>query len=70
MTRWTWTRCPRCGGNMFRYPDLDSCYESCLQCGYCRELNGVTVGPDGKPAQTYKQRTLREQHEFQTSPQD
>ena len=70
MTRWTWRRCPRCGGNMFRYPDLDSVYESCLQCGYNRELTGVPVGRDGRTARAGKQPAPREQLEFHASLKD
>jgi len=55
---------------MFRYPDMDSCYESCLQCGYCRELTGVTVGPDGEPVPDEKHSALQEQLEFHTGLQD
>jgi hypothetical protein len=38
MTMWKFKRCPRCGGDLFIYDDLDGWYEECLQCAYEREL--------------------------------
>ena len=55
---------------MFRYPDLDSVYESCLQCGYNRELTGVPVGRDGRTTRAGKQPAPREQLEFHASLKD
>jgi len=35
--------CPRCGGNLFIYRDVDGWYEECLQCSFSRELSGPNL---------------------------
>ena len=34
-------RCPRCGGNLFVYNDIDGWYMECLQCSYTRDFELV-----------------------------
>ena len=31
-------RCPRCSGNLFLRDDIYSTFQTCLQCGFSREL--------------------------------
>jgi ribosomal protein S27AE len=38
---WKPKACPRCGGDVFIDPGLDTWYEQCLQCGYQRELADI-----------------------------
>jgi hypothetical protein len=35
---WKFKSCPRCGGDLFVYGDMDGWYEECLQCAYERQL--------------------------------
>jgi hypothetical protein len=40
--KWRLRSCPRCGGDIFVEKDLSGWwYETCLQCGYRRELKGL-----------------------------
>ncbi len=36
--------CPRCRGDVVIDQDFDGWYEQCLQCGYQRYLESITVG--------------------------
>ena len=38
MAIWKFKSCPRCGGDLFVYGDMDGWYEECLQCAYERQL--------------------------------
>ena len=38
---WNLKGCPRCGGDMFLDWHRHVWYESCLQCGYDRTLQGI-----------------------------
>jgi hypothetical protein len=38
---YTKQRCPKCGGNLFLFNDLDGWYEQCLQCSLIRYLDVV-----------------------------
>jgi hypothetical protein len=40
---WNFKKCPRCRGDIFIDEDTERCYEKCLQCGYERELERVSV---------------------------
>jgi hypothetical protein len=40
---WDFKKCPRCRGDMFIDEDSARSYEKCLQCGYERELERVSV---------------------------
>jgi hypothetical protein len=40
---WSFKQCPRCHGDTFIDEDVNNCYEKCLQCGYERELERVSV---------------------------
>jgi hypothetical protein len=40
---WNFKKCPRCRGDIFIDEDSERCYEKCLQCGYERELEKVSV---------------------------
>jgi hypothetical protein len=41
MATWKIKSCPRCGGDLFVYSDLEGWYEECLQCAYERELKST-----------------------------
>jgi DNA-directed RNA polymerase subunit M/transcription elongation factor TFIIS len=40
---WSFKKCPRCRGDLYIDEDSGRCYETCLQCGYERELERVPV---------------------------
>ena len=40
---WNFKKCPRCRGDIFIDEDAERCYEKCLQCGYERELERVSI---------------------------
>jgi len=59
------SRCPRCGGNMFLERDLDSLYEECLQCSCRREVMKITrrvsshlAGIEAEPVREEKVKVL------------
>lgn len=51
MSRWKLKACPRCGGDLFIYKDEYGWKESCLQCGFIRDLNEVQKEEKKEPCQ-------------------
>jgi hypothetical protein len=38
MSNWKIKGCPRCGGDTYADRDIDGWHESCILCGYSRDL--------------------------------
>lgn len=60
----TGTQCPRCGGNVFVENDYYGWRESCLQCGYARDIpellsSGLVKGTPGQYEKTIPRRLIR-----------
>ena len=51
MANLKFTRCPRCGGNMFISKEEDDWCAQCLQCSYERELK-IMFKPEELPVKT------------------
>jgi len=48
---WNFKECPRCRGDIYIDEDLGRVYEKCLQCGYERELERISVQRENQTGQ-------------------
>ena len=60
-------RCPKCGGNVYLYRDMDNWYEQCLQCSYRHELKNIAEF-QGQPVQREMEPVLVRRKQFRKRP--